>query len=552
MRLRMPKLEVEGAADRQKSLSNDDLLPIPAERRTWDFWTFTTFWFSAVGTVANWTSGGTYLAMGMTVWDGLLVNFFGFLLISFFMVLNGRVGAVYHVGFPVYCRSSFGVYGALWPAFNRAMSAVVWNGVNVVQGGQAVYIMLHAIFPSVARLPNHMPKSSALDTANMIGMILFWLALAAILCISIPKWRILIYIKLVAYVISSCAMLAMALVHSGGVSKELREKPTTHGSERVWLIVRFTLLSAAGCSTFASNASDWQRNARKPNDPIFGQIFGFPMSNFIVSLFGCIVARSSEKTYGEVIWNPLTYLDMMLSDTYNAKYRAGAFFIALGFCYSSLFSCAFENVLPAGNDIAAILPRYLSMKRAMAICMILTLAINPWFLLGSASIFISFLASYQIFLFAITGVLLTDYFIVLKGRFDLAWMYTADPQGPYWYTLGLNWRAFVAYLVGLGINFAGFLHNMGAIDVSIGVQRSFYFAFITSGVASGLVYYLLARFFPQPSYKEYKGLKFKEWTQEEVEVYAAGNDDKPSRAPSHGGSDDVEDKAVDKAYVREV
>lgn len=177
------------------------------------------------------------------------------------------------------CRSSFGVYGALWPAFNRAMSAVVWNGVNVVQGGQAVYIMLHAIFPSVTRIPNHMPKASALDTANMMGMILFWLALAGILCISIPKWRILIYIKLVAYVISSCAMLAMALVHSGGVSKELREKPTTHGSERVWLIVRFTLLSAAGCSTFASNASDWQRNARKPNDPIFGQIFGFPMSN---------------------------------------------------------------------------------------------------------------------------------------------------------------------------------------------------------------------------------------------------------------------------------
>lgn len=194
-------------------------------------------------------------------------------------------------------------------------------------------------------------------------------------------------------------------------------------------------------------------------------------------------------------------------------------------------------------------------------------SINPWFLLGSASIFISFLASYQIFLFAIvshqlyacaspadvpqTGVLLTDYYIVLKGRFDLSWMYTADPQGPYWYTLGLNWRAFVAYLVGLGINFAGFLHNMGAIDVSIGVQRSFYFAFITSGVGSGLVYYLLARFFPQPSYKEYKGLKFKEWTQDEVEVYAAGSD-KPGRVPSHQGSEDVEDKALDNTYVRDV
>lgn len=38
------------------------------------------------------------------------------------------------VGFPVYCRSSFGVYGAAWPVFNRALSACVWNGVNTVTG----------------------------------------------------------------------------------------------------------------------------------------------------------------------------------------------------------------------------------------------------------------------------------------------------------------------------------------------------------------------------------------------------------------------------------
>jgi len=215
----------------------------------------------------------------MTVWDGLLVNFFGFLLISFFMVLNGRAGAVYHIGFPVYSRASWGVFGALWPALNRALSAVVWNGVNCVQGGQGVYIMLHAIFPSIARLPNHMPASSAMDSANMIGFFLFWAALSAILFLSIPKWRILIHIKLVAYIISSCAMLAMAIVHAGGVGDILTAKPEVHGKERVWLIVRFTLLSAAGCSTFASNASDWQRNARKPSDPIFGQIFGFPLSN---------------------------------------------------------------------------------------------------------------------------------------------------------------------------------------------------------------------------------------------------------------------------------
>lgn len=72
--------------------------------------------------------------------------------------------------------------------------------------------------------------------------------------------------------------------------------------------------------------------------------------------------------------NPLTYLDQILADNYDATHRAGAFFIALGFTYSALFSCVFENVLPAGNDISSLFPKYLSIKRAFAICMIMTIA----------------------------------------------------------------------------------------------------------------------------------------------------------------------------------
>ena len=46
--------------------------------------------------------------------------------------------------------------------------------MNTVTGGQCVYILLHSIFPSIARIPNHMPKASGLDSANMIGFFLFW------------------------------------------------------------------------------------------------------------------------------------------------------------------------------------------------------------------------------------------------------------------------------------------------------------------------------------------------------------------------------------------
>ncbi|OWZ26753.1 uridine permease [Cryptococcus neoformans var. grubii Br795] len=273
-----------------------------------------------------------------------------------------------------------------WPVFNRALSACVWNGVNTVTG-QCIYIFLHSIFPSIAHLPNHMPSTSGMTSAQMCGFFLFWFFTGCALFLSVPKWKILIHAKLIAYFLSCVGMLALALTTSKGVGNTLTAGPTAHGSERAWLIVRFTLLSAAGCSTFASNASDWQRNATRKRDPIFGQIFGFPMSNFITTLCGLIVAASSEKAYGTLIWNPLTYLDRILTENYDAKTRAGTAIISIGFAYSALFSCVFENVLPAGNDISSLAPKYLSMKRAFAICMIITVVllflkylpmVSPW------------------------------------------------------------------------------------------------------------------------------------------------------------------------------
>lgn len=65
---------------------------------------------------------------------------------------------------------------------------------------------------------------------------------------------------------------------------------------------------------------------------------------------------------------------------------------------------------------------------------------------------------WQIFLFSIVGVLLCDYYIVQRGKLDLKSLYTADRDGSYWYTYGINWRAMAAYVVGAAINFAGCEH----------------------------------------------------------------------------------------------
>ncbi|KAH8891935.1 NCS1 nucleoside transporter [Thozetella sp. PMI_491] len=457
-------------------LDNDDIRPLALKDRTWGQKTYFVFWFSATATVAGWYQGSAALSTGLNIWEVLGCQAGGWLLISLVFVLNGRPGAIYHVGYPILNRAAFGIYGAWWPTFNRAVMAIVWNGVNGVQGGLCVYTMLHAIFPGIATINNTMGSGSALTSGGMIGYVIFWLVICGVVSIRIPKMRILIYIKLIVYLISAVAMLAWTLTLAGGAGPVLRQPSKVQGSDKAWLIVRFLLLFAGNCATYASNAADFQRYAQKPNDVILGNILGFPLADLSVAVVGNIVASTSTVIFGELIWNPVLLLDRIQTENYTSANRAGCFFISMMFAYSALFSSVFENSIPAGNDIAALLPKYISIRRAMYICQLVSIAINPWFLLGSASIFITFLGSYQIFLAAITGVLMCNYYIISRGHFDVPALYSGDKSGPYYYTKGWNFRAYIAYIITVGVNFAGFLGNMG-IKVPIGITRFYYFAY---------------------------------------------------------------------------
>ncbi|RFU32232.1 hypothetical protein B7463_g4134, partial [Scytalidium lignicola] len=436
-----PHLQAKGAENvhgEDMWLDNDDIRPLKLADRTWNLWTYLTFWFSATATVSNWYAASSAQALGLSMWESIACNFGGQCLIAIVIVLNGRAGAKYHIGYPILNRASFGIFGAWWPTFNRAVMAIVWNGMKP-----------------------------------------------------------LVYAKLIVFVISAIAMCAWTLTLAGGIGAVARQPGTAHGSTKAWLVIRFFLLGAANCATFASNAADFQRYATKPNDVILGNLLGFPLANLIVSIVGNLVGSSSQIVFGEIVWNPLTYLDMLQTTNYTAANRAGCFFIAGCFTYSAIFSSIFENSLPAGNDIAALFPKYLTVRKGFFICAVVSFAINPWYLLGSASIFISFLASYQIFLSAITGVLLSHYYIISRGYLEIDDLYTSRKSGVYHYIGGWNWRAYAAYIIGIIPNFYGFLNNMG-VSAPLGVTQAYYFAYPIGLFLSFFVYWAANYISPPP------------------------------------------------------
>jgi len=382
-------LAAAGAQDikgKKLTLDNDDLRPLRLADRTWTYWTYFTFWFSAVATVSNWYAASAAQALGLSMWESVACATGGQVLISVVMALNGRAGATYHIGFPVLCRTAFGVYGAWWPTFNRAVSSIVWNGVNLVQGGQCIYVMLHALTPSIATIPNVMGTGSSITSGGMIGFAVFWIITCFFLVIPVPKMRMLVYVKLGVFTVSAITMIAWTATKAGGLGAVISQPGTATGSKRTWLIVQFFLLGASNCATFASNAADFQRYAQKKNDVLLGNLFGFPMSNLIVAIAGNLVCASSQVIFGKLVWNPITLLDMLQSTEYTAGNRAGCFFLAAMFAYSCVFSSIFENSLPAGNDIAALFPKYVTVRRGFFICAVLSYCICPWYLLVSRAL----------------------------------------------------------------------------------------------------------------------------------------------------------------------
>jgi NCS1 family nucleobase:cation symporter-1 len=62
--------------------------------------------------------------LGLSWWQAWICVWLGYGIVSPFIVLNARPGAIFHVTFPVVARTSFGLYGSLWTTFNRA--AMAW------------------------------------------------------------------------------------------------------------------------------------------------------------------------------------------------------------------------------------------------------------------------------------------------------------------------------------------------------------------------------------------------------------------------------------------
>jgi NCS1 family nucleobase:cation symporter-1 len=155
-----------GLTSSQLMLANEDLKPVEPERRQWKARNFVAFWISDSFNINTWMISSAAILDGLSWWQSWLCVWIGYSIAACFICMTGRIGAKYHISFPVVARSSFGIWGSLWPVLNRAAMACVWYGVQAWIGGTCVSLMIRKSMLPLSPCPHSSFPSNTLQVRS--------------------------------------------------------------------------------------------------------------------------------------------------------------------------------------------------------------------------------------------------------------------------------------------------------------------------------------------------------------------------------------------------
>jgi nucleobase:cation symporter-1, NCS1 family len=422
------------------TLYNQDLAPIPFERRTWNTYNYASLWVAMSVCIPTYMLASGLIAGGMNWKEAIGTILLGNLIVLVPLILNAHAGTKYGIPFPVFVRASFGVRGANVPAVLRALVACGWFGIQSWIGGQAIYSMLQVLWPAAA---NH-------AGVGWLCFFAFWLLNMFVI------WRGIETIKFLESV-SAPFMLGVGLLllwwitgKAGGLGPVL-DAPSKFKTSGEFL--RFFIPSLTGMvgfwATVALNIPDFTRYAKSQRAQMVGQALGLPTAMTLYSFIGVAVTSASAMIFGTAIWDPVVLLGR-----FHEPLIASIALLAL--LLATLNTNVAANVVSPSNDFSNLNPRLISFRTGGVITGVAGLLMMPWRLLSNYNNYIfGWLVGYSGFLGPIAGIMIADYFLIRSRTLNVGALYRRG--GTYEYVRGFNYRAIVALLFGIAVALVGLL-----------------------------------------------------------------------------------------------
>jgi NCS1 family nucleobase:cation symporter-1 len=481
-------------------LHNDDLAPVPIEKRTWTTYNYLALWIGMAINIPSWLLASGLIGIGMSWTQAIMTIFLGNLIVLVPMLLISHAGTKYGIPYPVISRASFGTYGANLPALTRAIIACFWFGIQTWIGGTALYAVVAALLGPDSFWTNAGTISIGFGTAASqswtmwLSFVIFW-ALNMIIVVwgmeAIKKFEnwaapFLIVVFLV--------LMVWMIIQAGGLGPVVEEPGTLGWGPEFWAIFPISLMGMiAFWSTLSLNMPDFTRFGRSQREQATGQALGLPTTMTLFPLVGVLTTSATVIVFGEAIWDPVTL-------TGKLENPIALLIMLVALALATLTTNVAANVVSPSYDFSNAWPRRISFRTGGIITGIIGVLIMPWNLLATADLYIfTWLGTYGGATGAIAGVLIADYWWVRRKQYKLADLFRGD--GVYRYAKGWNWIAVVAMLVGAFIAMGGAYSNLNAtgqptgpfpVDGLIPLLKPVYdYSWLASLIVSFLIYGLL-------------------------------------------------------------
>jgi len=423
---------------RSSSLYNEDLAPVPPERRSWGTYNYAALWIAMSVNIPTYMLASGMIAGGMNWKQAIFTIFLGNMLVLIPMLLNAHAGARYGIPFPVFARASFGVLGANVPAILRALVACGWFGIQTWIGGEAINAMIITLAPAWKNFAGGVPLCFGA----------FWLLNVLVIVRGIKTIRFLQGISAPFLLLIGLALLLWARQKAGGFGPMLATPSKFRNFGEFFRFFVPALTGVVGFwATVALNIPDFTRYARSQRAQMAGQALGLPTTMTFYSFVGIAVTSATVIIFGEAIWDPVAVLSRLGNPL--------AVVVAMvALLMATLNVNVAANIVSPANDFSNLSPRWISFRTGGLITCVMGILMQPWKLLANYGSYIfGWLVGYSGFLGPIAGVLICDYFLLRKKIILVEDLYIR--RGFYEFSGGFNWSAVSALAAGAGVAFVG-------------------------------------------------------------------------------------------------
>lgn len=431
--------------------SGPDLAPISAGDRTWGLWNFAALWVGMSVCVPTYMMAAALIMAGLTWQWALAAILLGNAIVLVPLLVNAHAGTRYGIPFPVYVRAAFGLRGAHVPSLLRAVVACGWFGIQTWVGGLAIHEILSLVWPAWASIGGDL-SWMGYGLPHYLAFLIFWTINVYFVWAGTESIKWLETAAAPLLIVAGLVLLWWAQAKVGGFGALLGGADQLGRGAREFslgLFLPWVTAMVGFWATLALNVPDFTRHARSQRDQAIGQTLGLLGTMPLFAFIGVAVTSATVQLYGEAIWNPVTLIVRIASESGSTAVAIIALTVLL---VATLTTNIAANVVAPAASIANLRPSRISLRAGGLIAATLGIALFPWRLLDAYQ---TWLLSYSGLLGAVGGVVVSDYLVVRRGVLDVAGLYMEG--GTYWYRRGVNPGAMIALLAGVGVALLGAL-----------------------------------------------------------------------------------------------